>query len=446
MKAPVLLCFAISLAAAFAENRPAETSDKSDDAKASAALLAGDYDTAISLYSEVIQANPKAALAYNGRALAYRYKKDMIKALADFDQAIRLKPLFMFYYNRGVTRYEIGDDKSAIADLTRVLQDRPGDPKARALCLVARARCYINQEKSDLAMSDLNAAIKVNGTDSEAYRLRGIIHKVAHEYDKSLADYEKAIALDPKSAEAYGTEAYLLSVCPAPKHRDGTKALRYATKACELTEWHNAQEIETLAAAYAETGDFDKAIQFQKKADEMAKKPNPDRLALYDKHQPVRDLNRAEKAVPLPDAAKVTIKLGEKLTAHFEVDGESLINPTTGKGDRLAENSVALDFRLRDGRRVLFLRHSFSKSIRVTCLARLKGQDAYFETDLLPIPANVTNPELWSDPIEELVLFDFRFDGRKSEKSVTGRDRVRGNVLPFQLSTTRTPSFAVHSR
>jgi tetratricopeptide (TPR) repeat protein len=421
VKAPVLLFLALSLATAFAENRRAENSDKSDDAKASAAFLAGDYDTAISLYDEVIKADPKAALAYNGRALAYRYKKDLTRALADFDQAIRLKPLFMFYYNRGVTRYEIGDDKSAIADLTRVLQDRPGDPTARALCLVARARCYINQEKSDLAMSDLNAAIKVNGTDSEAYRLRGIIHKVAHEYDKSLADYEKAIALDPKSAEAYGTEAYLLSVCPAPKYRDGAKAVRYATKACELTEWHNAQEIETLAAAYAETGDFEKAIQFQKQADEMAKKPDPDRLALYEKHQPVRDLNRAEKAVPLPDAEKVTIKLGEKLTAHFEVDGEALTNPTTAKGDRPKENSFALDFRLHNGRRVLLLQHSFSKIVRVRCLARLKGQDAYFETDLLPIPPHTTNPEAWSEQIEELVLFDFHFDGKKPEKSVTGR-------------------------
>jgi tetratricopeptide (TPR) repeat protein len=414
MKAPVLLCLALSLATALAENRPAENSDKSDDAKASAAFLAGDYDAAISLYTEVIKANPKAALAYNGRAVAYRYKKETAKALADFDQAIRLKPSWMFYYNRGVTRYESGDDKSAIADLTRALQDKPGNPQTRADCLVARARCYINQAKSAPAMSDLNAAIKLNGTYSEAYRLRGIIHKVAHEYDKSLTDYEKAIALDPKSANAYGTEAYLLSVCPAPKYRDGAKAVRYATKACELTEWHDAGEIETLAAAYAEAGNFDKAIQLQKQADEMTKKPDPVRLALYEKHQPVRDLNRAEKAIPLPETGKIAIKLGEKLTAHFEVDGETLTNPTTAAGDHLGKNSFALDFRLHKGGRLLLLQHSFSKTIRVRCLARLKDQDAYFETDLLPIPPHATAREIWSEQIEELVLFDFHFDGRKS--------------------------------
>jgi tetratricopeptide (TPR) repeat protein len=284
-------------------------------------------------------------------------------------------------------------------------------------------------------LSDLNAAIKLH-EDSEAHRLRGIIHKVRHEYDKSNADYEKAIALDPKNADAYGTEAYLLSVCPVPKYRDGAKAIRYATTACELTKWQEAQAIDSLAAAYAEAGDFDKAIQYQKQADQMEKKPDPDRLALYEKHQPFRDLNRSEKAVPLPEAGKVVIKFGEKLMVHFEVDGEQLINPTAAKGDRLGETSFTLDYHLRRGQRVLFLEHSFSKIIRVRCLARLKDQDAYFETDLLPIPPHQLNPEAWSEPIEELVLFDFHFDGKKSESSVT----------LYPSTTTRVPSFAVRSR
>lgn len=142
---------------------------------------------------------------------------------------------------------------------------------------------------------------------------------------------------------------------------------------------------------------------------------------------PFAILNRAEKAVPLPDTGKITIKLGEKLTALFEVDGENLINPTTTKGDRLEANSFALDFRLHKGGRLLLLEHSFSQIIRVRCLARLKDQDVYFDTDLLPIPPKTINPELWSEQIEELVLFDFHFDGRKSEKSVTGRAQISKN-------------------
>jgi hypothetical protein len=205
-------------------------------------------------------------------------------------------------------------------------------------------------------------------------------------------------------------------------------------KGCELTEWHDARMIDTLAAAYAETGDFDKAIQFQKQADEMARKADPDRLALFEKHQPFRDLNRAEKAVPLPETGKVAIKPGEKLTAHFEVDGENLVNPTTAKGEHAGENSFALDFHLQKGNRLLLLQHSFSKIIRVRCLARLKGQDAYFETDLLPIPPNQINRELWSEQIEELVLFDFHYEGRRSEESVAERARVGGKEHGWTLA------------
>ncbi len=425
MKAPILLCLAFSLATAFAKEPPAQNPDKSDSGKADAAFLAGDYDAAISLYTEVIKANPKAAFAYHGRALAYRFKKEDTKALADFDQAIRLKPLAIFFYNRGVARYENGDDKSAIADLTRALQGKLSDPRARAACLVTRARCYINQSQSAPAMTDLNAAIKLEPKDSEAYRLRGIMHKVAHEYDKSLADYEKAIALDPRNASAYGTEAYLLSVCPAPKYRDGAKAVEYATKACELTEWRDAQQLESLAAAYAETGDFDKAIQFQKKADEISKRSDTERLILYEKHQPVRDLNRDEKAVPLPETGKVAVKFGEKLIVHFDVDGEQLINPIVRKGDRLEPNSFTLDFRLYKGNRLLVLEHSLSQIIRVRCLARLKNLDTYFETDVLPVQPKTISREMWSEPIEELVLFDFHVNARKPEKSVTSHGRSR---------------------
>ena len=198
----------------------------------------------------------------------------------------------MFYYNRGVTRYETGDDKSAITDLTRALQGKPGDPQVRAGCLVARARCYINQGKSAPALSDLNAAIKLR-EDSEAYRLRGIVHKVMHGYEKSLADYEKAIALDPKNADAYSSEAYLLSVCPAPKYRDGAKAVRYATKACELMEWHDAGAIDTLAAAYAECGNFQQALHWQKRALEFVGEKDTaklgSRLELYQSGKAYRD-------------------------------------------------------------------------------------------------------------------------------------------------------------
>ena len=55
-------------------------------------------------------------------------------------------------------------------------------------------------------------------------------------------------------------------------------------------------------------------------------------------------------------------------------------------------------------------------------MARLAGQDAYFETDLLPVPPKTLNPEVWSEPIEELVLFDLHFaDGDTQEPRLSHR-------------------------
>src|SRR5262249_24628007 len=47
---------------------------------------------------------------------------------------------------------------------------------------------------------------------------------------------------------------------------DGQRAVAHATRACELTGWKAPGRINTLAAACAEAGDFDKAVEYQKRA------------------------------------------------------------------------------------------------------------------------------------------------------------------------------------
>jgi Flp pilus assembly protein TadD len=91
------------------------------------------------------------------------------------------------------------------------------------------------------------------------------------EYDKALKDYSEAIRLNPKDARAYNNIASLQATCSGQHIRDGQKAIQNANKAYELSGGKEWQPLSTLAAAYAESGNFGKAVEWEMKAIEMAK-------------------------------------------------------------------------------------------------------------------------------------------------------------------------------
>jgi Flp pilus assembly protein TadD len=92
---------------------------------------------------------------------------------------------------------------------------------------------------------------------------------------------------------AHNNLAFLMASCPNAKIRNGAMAVKHATKACELSGWQYADYVDTLAAAYAETGNFTEAIKRQQQAIELAPKDEKgvfkSRLELYKQGKPFRE-------------------------------------------------------------------------------------------------------------------------------------------------------------
>ena len=246
------------------------------------------YEQAVEFYTNQIRANPQANF-YNFRGNVWSEKKEYDIAIADYNEAIRTKPGEAIYFNnRGSAWDNKKDYEKAIADYNEAIRL---DPKY-ASAYYGRGLAWNNKKDYEKAIADYNDAIRLDPKYAMAYRSRGLAWSNKKDYEKAIADYNEAIRLDPKYSGAYNGRAWLWATCPDGKFRDGKKAVESATRACELGEWKDALVLDTLAAAYAESGDFDKAVEWQEKAHKLSpetdKKEWGKRLDLYKGKKPHR--------------------------------------------------------------------------------------------------------------------------------------------------------------
>ncbi|MGE5215130.1 MAG: tetratricopeptide repeat protein [Nitrospirota bacterium] len=266
--------------------------------RGSAYMLKGDYYKALADLNQAIRLDPKNAAAYCDRAdLEQHFLGRPQNALADYDRAITLAPKFQrAYFNRGISFLERHDYKRAVADLTRSIQIMPKDLSAYA----PRAYAYAKQGERARAVADAKVAVTLKPSQLALARvtdlgLRGRAYQILSEPELALRDFREAVRLSPNQETSYGNLGWFLSTCPNDRFRNGTEAVSAGKNACELSHWQNSGFIDILAAAYAEAGDFDQAVKYEKQSltdSSLAPKERQERekrLALFQQRKPFRD-------------------------------------------------------------------------------------------------------------------------------------------------------------
>jgi tetratricopeptide (TPR) repeat protein len=181
--------------------------------RADAYLALGMYREAIADTTQALTMEPEAPnpeiLLLRGRAYAGDKKPN--QALEDLNKAIELKPeLVDAYVERGsvLTLARRFDD--AIGDFTRAIELDTNQAKAYAMRASARlqaggtteADVAANAEANDVALNDVNQALQLVPNDPVALNIRGSIYEALYRTDEGMADYRKALALDPFQAES----------------------------------------------------------------------------------------------------------------------------------------------------------------------------------------------------------------------------------------------------
>jgi tetratricopeptide (TPR) repeat protein len=162
-----------------------------------------DWDQQIRSCSALIESGRETprrlAAIYDYRGIAYANKHDYARAIADFNEAIRLEPTSAYAYgNRGNAYNDKGDHERAIADLNEAIRL---DPKfADAFNNRCWARFLMDRDL-DRALADCTESLRLSPSNpANTINTRGAVEFKLGAFDRAIADFSAAIALNPKDA------------------------------------------------------------------------------------------------------------------------------------------------------------------------------------------------------------------------------------------------------
>ena len=211
-------------------------------------------------------------------------------AIEHFTSALKLQP----YYSS--THYGLADalaGKKEFALAIKHYQTALETDPANADIRVHLAAAY--QTTGDLT----NAALEYAGALKSRPRFApaeiglATVLQAQHRYPEALEHYRLSLQLAPANLIALNNAAWILATHRDAALRNGAEAVRLAERACELTRRKISFQLGTLAAAYAEQGNFPAAIQAGEQARDTARAAGEKEVA--EKNARLLELYRAGK-------------------------------------------------------------------------------------------------------------------------------------------------------
>jgi tetratricopeptide (TPR) repeat protein len=254
----------------------------------------GNYEEAAEYFEKYIELTPDQAKGYNTLGMMLFDIREYDMAIEQVSEAIRIDPgLGQSYINLGRIYARKGKYKKALEIFEKARQFNPDEKELnRQIKIMNDYQGYIKGLLDEVKRSP-NLDLPLYGI-ARFYHLQGK-YKQAKDYciraynsketnprlrkdivqllwnlglRRYVLDHSLGLIKTKPDAGSLNTAAWIMAIDPG-ELRNPSEALKYAKKACALTNYKNPKMLDTLAAAYAADGQFSKAIETIDKAIEL---------------------------------------------------------------------------------------------------------------------------------------------------------------------------------
>jgi tetratricopeptide (TPR) repeat protein len=261
------------------------------------------FPDAIAEFSKVLEVQPGSMLALIHRAEAYLANDQNDEALKDIETVLKANPQFKLA--QGLRAQALANqDKlpEAIEEMKKLAEAAPDEAEFG----LQLARFYLENKDPQKAIEVYTGILAKKSDDFLALRGRADAYLGIGDHAAAIADFERCLTSNPDDPGVLNNFAWVLATSPEDSLRNGKRAVELATKACEATDYKLPHILSTLAAAYAETGDFEAAKKWSQKAVEMEDPEHGEQLkaelASYEAKKPWRERQTIESATPATEA------------------------------------------------------------------------------------------------------------------------------------------------